>query len=377
MNAPQAGTPLPVLALIEAFRRGEPVLLLDEDGEAAEGRLIQAACAVDERSVTLMASEARGLVCLALGDEQRRRLKLPLLGDTTRQGERFAVSIEAAEGVTTGISAADRALTMRLTADPATRPEQLVQPGHVFPLIAHPDGVLRVAGFAEGACDLARLAGLAPAAALVAVLDEAGEVARGAELTRFAARHGFAYGTLVDLIHYRLLTEGTLQRELEREVDTRHGRFRLIAYRDAAVDALHLVLLLGTPTPDAATLVRVQAGETLRDVLQLSDDGASGWNADRALAEIARAGAGVLVLLDRRETPNDVLDDIVRVSSGEPAHAPRFAQRMLGVGARILRDLNVGRMRLMSQPVAYRAIAGFDLDVSEFIPYQSGNDPTR
>ncbi|MDN0074509.1 3,4-dihydroxy-2-butanone-4-phosphate synthase [Crenobacter sp. SG2303] len=377
MNAPQACAALPVLALIDAFRRGEPVLLLDDDGPESEGRLIQAACAVDERSVTLMASEARGLVCLALGDEQRRRLKLPLLGEPTRHGERFAVSIEAAEGVTTGISAADRALTMRLAADPTTLPEQLVQPGHVFPLIAHPDGVLSVAGFAEGACDLARLAGLAPAAALVAVLDEAGDVARGAELTRFATRFGFARGTLAELIHYRLLTGGTLCRELEREVPTRHGRFQLIAYRDAAADALHLALVLGKPTPATPTLVRVQAAEKLRDVLQLSDDGASGWNADRALAAIAAAGAGVLVLLDRHEAPGDVHDEIERVSSGEPAHAPRFAHRMVGVGARILRDLNVGRMRLMSQPLAYRVIAGFDLDVSEFVPYQPGNNPAR
>ncbi|MFD2272797.1 3,4-dihydroxy-2-butanone-4-phosphate synthase [Undibacterium arcticum] len=240
--------------------------------------------------------------------------------------------------------------------------------------MAAPDGVMRHAGFAEAACDLAHLAGHSAAGAVVSILDEDGESARGAAVAAFAKQHGLPFSSLTELIHHRILTEGLIARTRERTLQTSYGEFRLIAYHDTIMNAVHLALVRGevNSTVDSEPpLVRVQGVEALRDVLDADFTfGPRYWNAKRALAHIAQADRGVLVLLAREEGANEVLQDIERYTSTDTPRAPLFAQRTLGVGAQILRDLGVRRMRLMSHTVPYRAVAGFDLEVAEFVPFE-------
>ncbi|MDF3936720.1 3,4-dihydroxy-2-butanone-4-phosphate synthase [Pseudomonas citronellolis] len=359
------------LQLIEALRRGQPVVLVDGEDEGGDGMLLQAAEFVDDAALNFFAREARGLICLALTDERCRALGLQPMPAASRADGRsdnmgFMVSIEATQGISTGISAADRARTVRVAVDPASGPADLVSPGHVFPLRALPGGVMSRAGHAEAACDLARLAGLQPAALLAGILDEDGESARGDSLRAFAARHGLRLGGIAELIHHRILHEGTIARSAEYRIDTRHGGFRVCAYHDAFKDTLHLALVRGEIDPAQPVLVRVQAVETLRDLLAGEPPrGPQQWNLDRSLERIAAEGRGVLVLLAQQESAAAILDQLAQ---GPRTRPPSFPQRTLGVGAQILRDLGVRRMRLMSFPVAYKAVAGFELEVTEFVP---------
>jgi len=356
------------LHLIEALRRGQPVVLVDGEHDEGDGMLLQAAEFIDDAALNFFAREARGLICLALTDERCRALGLsPMTAGPRGEGLGFMVSIEAARGISTGISAADRARTVQVAVDPASGPADLVSPGHVFPLRALPGGVMSRAGHAEAACDLARLAGLQPAALLAGILDEDGENARGENLRAFARRHGLPVGGIAELIHHRILHEGTIARSAEYRIDTRHGPFRVCAYHDAFKDVLHLALVRGEIDPAQPVLVRVQAVETLRDLLAGEPPrGPQQWNLDRSLARIAAEGRGVLVLLAQQESAAAILDQLAQ---GPRLQPPRFPQRTLGVGAQILRDLGVRRMRLMSFPVAYKAVSGFELEVAEFVPF--------
>ena len=357
--------------LIEAFRCGAPVVLVEEDSPEAQGSVVLPADAVSEQHVNFMARHARGLVCLALTEARCAHLALPLMAETSRQRERYTVSIEARTGVNTGISAADRARTIQVAVAADATARDLVQPGHVFPIQAQDDGVLRRSGFAEAGVDLARMAGRVPAAVLAAILDDEGEVARGEQLAQFALVHRLPIGSIAELIHYRMLTEGATHAGAASEIDTRHGRFKLIAYRDDPIGAVHLALVRGQVRGDAPVLVRVQAIETLRDVLQSeARNGPCDWNVDRSLAAIAEQGCGALLLLARQETVGDVLSDIAHRAEAPQARAPHFAARGNGVGARILHELGIRRLRVMSQPAPYRSIAGFDLEVVEFVPYR-------
>lgn len=354
---------------IEALRHGEMVVITDDASES-EGALIMAAEQVDGEAINFMALHARGLICLALTEERCRALGLSLMVPHSRaaNGTGFTVSIEAAVGVTTGISAVDRARAVQVAVDPASRPCDLVQPGHIFPVQAQPGGVMNRAGHAEAACDLTRLAGLLPAAAMVGILNDAGEVARGSELHQFAARHGLKICSIAELIHYRILHEGAIQRSADYCLDTRHGEFRVLAYRDEYRSQLHLALVKGQVRRDQPALVRVQAAETLRDLLNgVPREGIPQWNLDRALARVAEEGCGVVVLLAQQETPEMLLQQLQQ--GGYKPRAPQFPQRTLGVGAQILRDLNVRQMRLLSSPVTYKAVSGFELEVVEFVPW--------
>lgn len=356
--------------LIEALRHGEMVVITDDASES-EGALLMAAEQVDGEAINFMALHARGLICLALTEERCRALGLALMVPNSRSpnGAGFTVSIEAAVGVSTGISAEDRARAVQVAVDPASRPSDLVQPGHIFPIQALPGGVMNRAGHAEAACDLTRLAGQLPAAAMVGILNDEGEVARGAELHQFAAHHGLKIGSIAELIHYRILHEGTIQRTVETRLTTRHGEFRVQAYRDDYRGQLHLALVKGEVCRDRPTLVRVQAAETLRDLLNCeAQDGAPHWSLDRALARVAAEGSGVVVLLAHQESADMLLQQLQQ-DSFKP-RPPSFPQRTLGIGAQILRDLNVRQMRLLSSPVAYKAVSGFELEVVEFVPYQ-------
>jgi 3,4-dihydroxy 2-butanone 4-phosphate synthase/GTP cyclohydrolase II len=285
----------------------------------------------------------------------------------SRHGTNFTVSIEAAEGIATGISAHDRALTIRVAAAPGATASDIVQPGHVFPLIAQDGGVLVRAGHTEACCDLARLAGLTPAAVLCEIMREDGSMARLPDLMEFAAAHKLKIGTIADLIEYRGRHESMVERirgqSAERDLATPWGAFRLATYRDRAVGSTHLVLSLGKIQPGAETLVRVHDPLSVLDLLD-AGSGSHSWGVGETLAEIQRAGAGVMVLLNCAQT-DEALQ--AQLAGDKPARAGRSADlRTYGIGAQILRDLGVGKMRLMAAPRKMPSMAGFGLEVTGY-----------
>src|SRR4051794_12633274 len=293
----------PVTEIIAAIRGGEIVVLVDDEDRENEGDLVFAAEFVSPEKINFLAKHGRGLVCMPITQAHAQRLGLrPVVEhNRSRHGTNFTVSIEAAEGIATGISAHDRALTIKVAASLDARPEHIVQPGHVFPLIAQPGGVLVRAGHTEACCDLARLAGLAPAAVLCEIMRDDGSMARMPDLMDFAAEHKLKIGTIADLIEYRSRNESLVQRMLERDIETAWGRFHLVAYRDLALGAIHLALILGTPSRERETLVRVHEPLSLIDLL---DTGASphSWGVGEALSAIREAGCGAMVLLNCTQT---------------------------------------------------------------------------
>ncbi len=361
----------PIEEVLHALGTGQRVVVIEDDSDEATGCVLVAGDRVSEADINFMAAQARGLVCLAMTEDRRKQLKLPWMASGKREREAYTVSIEAVEGVSTGISAADRALTTRVASARHCRPEDLVQPGHVFPVVAQPDGVLRRAGFAEACSDLPRLAGREATGAYAMLLDDAGELLRGQNLLTFARQHGLRVAAISDLIHHRLLVESTLRRTRSSELLTPHGRFKPHAYYDAPLDAVHIPLVMGEIDPSKPVLTRVPTVEVLRDVILAGESTvgqSSTWNLSRSLARIGAEGRGVVVLLAERETPAHVLSQLTRLETAAPPAPPVFAQRALGVGAQILRDVGARKLCLLNQPVAYRNIAGFDLEVAEFLP---------
>lgn len=356
----------PITEIIAEVRAGRMVVLVDEEDRENEGDLLIAAEYVTPEAINFMARHARGLICLTLTEEKCRQLNLPLMVANNRSplGTAFTVSIEAAEGVTTGISAADRARTVQTAIRPDARPEDLVQPGHIFPLMAQEGGVLVRAGHTEAGCDLARLAGLTPAAVICEILKDNGEMARLPDLVEFAARHGLKIGTITDLIHYRSRTESLVARVAERDLETVHGRLRLHVYSDRIAQATHLALVKGRPTPEREVLVRVHEPLSVIDLLDVKS-AAHSWNFHDALAAVARAECGVIVLLHRPESAQELLE---RARPGaRRVAAPGMALRNYGIGAQILKDLGVRRMRLMALPRRMPSMAGFDLEVTGYL----------
>ena len=293
----------PTTEIIAEIRAGRMVVLVDEEDRENEGDLVLAAEFATAESINFMARFGRGLICLTLTEDRCRQLSLPLMVSHNRSpmGTNFTLSIEAAEGVTTGISAADRAKTVQAAIRAEARPEDIVQPGHIFPLMAQNGGTLVRAGHTEAGCDLARLAGLTPASVICEILKDNGEMARLPDLVPFAAAHGLKIGTITDLIQYRSSTESLVRRAAERTIDTVHGPFRLVAYSETASAQTHLALVRGEVKAVDDLLVRVHEPVSLIDLL---DTGATShsWNLNDAMAAIAREGRGVIVLLHRPET---------------------------------------------------------------------------
>jgi 3,4-dihydroxy 2-butanone 4-phosphate synthase/GTP cyclohydrolase II len=360
----------PVAELIAELGAGRMVVLVDEEDRENEGDLLIAAEFVTADAVNFMARYGRGLICLTLTEEKCRQLNLSLMVPNNRSplGTNFTVSIEAAEGVTTGISAGDRARTVQVAIRADARPEDLVQPGHIFPLIAQNGGVLVRAGHTEAGCDLTRLAGLAPAAVICEILKDNGEMARLPDLIEFAAQHKLKIGTITDLIQYRGRTESLVTRVAEREIETLHGRLRLYVYGDRIGQETHLALVKGQPAPDREVLVRVHEPISVIDMLDVRSSTHS-WNFNDALATVARAECGVIVLLHRQESAQELLER-ARLSPRTARSAPAVALRNYGVGAQILRDLKVRRMRLMAQPRRMPSMAGFGLEVTGYLQPQ-------
>jgi 3,4-dihydroxy 2-butanone 4-phosphate synthase/GTP cyclohydrolase II len=357
---PLATTP----ELVAELKAGRMIVLADEEDRENEGDLVVAAEFVTPDTINFMARHARGLVCLTLEEERCRRLGLAPMVSNNRSGHgtNFTVSIEAAEGVTTGISAADRARTVQVAVAPDAKPTDLVHPGHIFPVMAQPGGVLVRAGHTEAGCDLARLAGLTPAAVICEVMRDDGSMARMPDLEAFANVHGLLLGTITDLIHYRSRTERIVERIAERPLNTPHGAFRLLVYRDKISDATHLALVRGPISPETETLVRVHEPLSVMDLLD-ADSAQHSWTIPGALAAVARAGRGVIVLLHRPESAAELRD---RALSEAPPAPAKLDLRNYGIGAQILRDLNVGRMRLLAKPRKMPSMAGFDLEVTGY-----------
>jgi 3,4-dihydroxy 2-butanone 4-phosphate synthase/GTP cyclohydrolase II len=358
--------------LVADIRDGRMVVLMDDEGRENEGDLIMAASKVRPEDINFMARFGRGLICLPLTRERCRQLHLPLMVNLNqaRFATNFTVSIEAAEGITTGISAYDRAHTIRTAVRPDAGPDDLSQPGHVFPLMAQPGGVLARAGHTEASVDLALLAGLEPAAVLVEILNEDGSMARRTELERFAEQHGLKIGTIADLIHYRMETEKTIEHVSAHEVVTDFGAFRLHAYRDTIEGRLHLALLRGAVDPARPFLVRVHVQNPLSDVLSIHRPD-FGMPLRTAMAEIDAAGAGLVLVLGGHKDDAELLRQVQQ--QPEPALAANGDDRRsrelrnYGIGAQIIADLGIRKMRVLSAPWKLTGLAGFGLEVVEYI----------
>ena len=355
--------------ILDDMRAGKMVVIMDDEDRENEGDLVIAADGVRAEDVNFMARYGRGLICLALTRARCRQLRLPLMVSDTDGAHRtnFTLSIEAAEGVTTGISAHDRAQTIRAAVAADAKPEDLRQPGHVFPLMAQPGGVLTRAGHTEAGCDLARLAGSAPAAVIVEILNDDGTMARRPDLEAFARRHGLKIGTIADLIRYRLKNERSIERIYDGAVDTEYGSFRLCCYEDQVHNNVHIALVKGDLN-SGEPLVRVHINDTLRDVLGVRSD-KLGWPLRAAIQRVASEPSGVVVILRSEESPREFMQN-VRQLDARPAVPPAPGAtviRTYGIGAQILTDLGLKRMRVLSAPKQLQGLSAFDLEITGYV----------
>lgn len=359
--------------LIEDLRAGRMVILMDDEDRENEGDLVMAAECVRPEDINFMARFGRGLICLTLTRDHCEQLKLPLMASNspTSHGTNFTVSIEAADGVTTGISAADRAMTIQKAVAADAEPTDLVQPGHVFPLMAHPGGVLARAGHTEAGCDLARLAGFRPAAAIVEILNEDGTMARRNDLEAFSKQHNLKLGTIADLIHYRISNEKTVTRVASAPLDTEFGKFQLITYEDSIDKDLHLALVKGDIKPDQPALVRVHIENPVTDLTAAVGD-QFGWPLRDVLRRISAAETGVAVILCNQVCNTEIVHQVQEMARSADADIttprPNIRDlRTIGLGAQILADVGVRKMKVLSAPKRIHAISGFNLEVVEYI----------
>ena len=359
--------------IIEDIRQGKMVVIMDDEDRENEGDLLMAATAVDADDVNFMARYGRGLICLTLTQSRCQQLNLPLMihGTDVLESTNFTISIEAAEGVTTGISAADRAVTIAAAVKPDATAKDLVQPGHIFPLMAQPGGVLTRAGHTEAGCDLAALAGLDPSAMIVEILNEDGTMARRPDLETFAKEHDLKIGTIEDLISYRLKNEKTVERIAECDFPSEYGNFQLIAYKNSLDGLMHYALLSADDgiDPNLPVAVRVHMKNALTDALGLQDS--KSWPLQDALKQVARAKQGVVVVLSLPDEDVSILQWMSARSKSALKETVKTKQptdiRTDGVGAQILVDLGVKKMQLMTAPKVIHGLAGFGLEVVDYI----------
>ena len=352
--------------LVEDIRQGKMVILMDDEGRENEGDLIIAAQCINAEHINFMAKYARGLICLPLGKDRCERLGLNLMVQRNGSGfgTKFTVSIEAAQGVTTGISAADRARTVQAACADNAKAEDIVSPGHIFPLISQPGGVLARAGHTEASTDLARMAGFDESAVICEVMNDDGTMARRPELEAFAKEHDIKIGTIADLIHYRLTHERTVKRILEQPLKTEVGNFKLISFRDEVDGFVHLALIYGEIKADNPVLVRVHNLDPLRDLLQVSQSGR--WGLRDAMSKVVEEGSGVVLLLGNSLDGQLLFDNLQ--DKLEPASTnPPTTYSVVGAGSQILRDIGVRKMRLLSSPARFNALSGFGLEVVEYV----------
>ncbi|MFV0276689.1 MAG: 3,4-dihydroxy-2-butanone-4-phosphate synthase [Parahaliea sp.] len=360
--------------ILDDIRAGKMVILMDDEDRENEGDLIVAAEAVTPEIINFFSSEACGLICMPITEARARRLQLPLMvRDNRSQHEtNFTVSIDAAERRGPGISSVQRAHTVRQAVAASAGPGDIIQPGHIFPLVAKPGGVLRRAGHTEAGVDLARMAGFEPAALIVEIMNEDGTMARRPELEVFAEKHDLRIGTIADLIEYRALHEQSVELSDTRAVDTEFGGFQLHTFSDQVDDTLHFALTRGEIREDQPCLVRIQTVNTLRDVLGTRIPGSEGWSYRRALARLAQEGCGAIILIGQTQSASQLLAEVRQFPQPPVTTGPASADgtrnyRVIGTGSQILKRLGVGKMRLMSAPVHFNALSGFNLEVTEFV----------
>ncbi|MDH3429892.1 MAG: bifunctional 3,4-dihydroxy-2-butanone-4-phosphate synthase/GTP cyclohydrolase II [Gammaproteobacteria bacterium] len=358
--------------IIADIKAGRMVIMVDDEDRENEGDLIMAAEKVRPEDVNYMATHGRGLICLTLSRDRCAQLRLPLMVSETddHHATNFTISIEAAEGITTGISAHDRARTIQAAVAPSARPEDLSQPGHIFPVMAQPGGVLTRAGHTEAGCDLARLAGFEASAAIVEILNEDGTMARRPDLEKFARAHNIKIGTIADLIRYRLEKERNVERIREQAITTEYGEFTMVCYDDHVNRAVHVALVKGDPGTNDNPLVRVHLQDTLGDVIGVQSR-SLGWPLNSAIKRIAAEDVGVIVVLRDQESSRDFMDAVESLNQAHDELTERRSGdavlRTYGVGAQILRDLGLSRIRVLSAPKHMYAISGFDLEITEYV----------
>jgi 3,4-dihydroxy 2-butanone 4-phosphate synthase / GTP cyclohydrolase II len=359
----------PIQEIIEEIRAGRMVVLVDEEDRENEGDLVFAAEFVTPEKINFMAKHGRGLICLTLTEARCKQLNLPLMvrENGLPLSTNFTLSIEAATGVTTGISAADRARTIHVATAIDAKPADIVRPGHIFPLRAQQGGVLVRAGHTEAGCDLALLAGLTPAAVICEILKEDGEMARLPDLISYAQQHRFKIGTIAALIEHRSQNEKLIERVARREVQTAYGEFELATYVDKTTQRTHLALVRGHIRHDVETLVRVHEPLSVMDFLEQTDH-AHSISVNQAMQKIGQSPAGVLVLLHRGETAQD-LRTRAAMNAGN-LQSTQWDPRSYGIGAQILRDLDVGKMRLLATPHKMPSMTGFGLEVVGYASYE-------
>ena len=364
----------PIEDIIDDVRAGKMVIMVDDEDRENEGDLIMAAELIRPEDVNYMATHGRGLICLTLSRDRCAQLRLPLMVYETDQhhATNFTISIEAAEGITTGISAHDRARTIKAAVAPDARPEDLSQPGHIFPVMAQPGGVLTRAGHTEAGCDLARLAGLEPASVIVEILKKDGSMARRPDLENFAREHDVKMGTIADLIRYRLEKERNVERIAEKSIETAHGDFTMYCYDDRINRAVHVALVKGDLSRTDNPLVRVHLQDTLGDVIGVTNR-TLGWPLDSAIERIAQEEVGVIVVLREQESSRDFIDavdDLGRAANElDERREGDSVLRTYGIGAQILRDLGLSKIRVLSAPKHMYAISGFDLEITEYVEH--------
>ena len=359
--------------IIEDIKQGKMVILMDDEDRENEGDFIMAAEKVTPEAINFMATHGRGLICMPMTKERCQQLKLPLMvsKNDAQFTTNFTVSIEAAQGVTTGISAADRATTVLAAVAKDADDLSIVQPGHIFPLMAQDGGVLNRAGHTEAGVDLARLAGLEPAAVIVEILNEDGTMARRPDLEVIAQKHNLKMGTIADLIEYRNATETTIERIAQCKLPTAFGEFDLTVFKDTIDGQAHFALTKGEINAEEPVLVRVHLENTFRDLLHSQRESIVKWPIADALAKIGEQG-GVLVLLGKHETPEELIAQVekyAKLDAGEAVKEVKrhVGSRNVGVGSQILANLGVGKMRLLSSQTKYHSLSGFGLEVVEYI----------
>jgi len=358
--------------IIADIAAGRMVIMVDDENRENEGDLIMAAAKVRPEDINYMATHGRGLICLTMTRNRCDQLRLPLMVSETDEhhATNFTISIEAAEGITTGISAQDRAKTIQAAVGKDAKPEHLSQPGHIFPVMSQPGGVLTRAGHTEAGCDLARLAGLEPAAAIVEILNEDGTMARRPDLEKFAKAWGIRIGTIADLIRYRLEKERNVERIAKKPISTEFGEFTLYCYDDLVNQSVHVALVKGDLSGVESPLVRVHLQDTLGDVIGVQSD-SMGWPLHNAIERIAQEEVGVIVLLRDQENSREFIDAVENLGAHrdelEDQRSGDAVLRTYGIGAQILRDLGLSKIRVLSAPKQMYAISGFDLEITEYV----------
>ena len=349
--------------IIKDIKNGKMVIILDDESRENEGDLVCAADLVTPEIINFMASRGKGLICLPMNDDLITKYDLQMMTKNNKAANRtaFTVSIEAAEGITTGISAADRAHTIKTAVNKNSQASDIVQPGHIFPLKAMDGGVLSRAGHTEAACDLAKLAGLQSAGVICEIMNDDGTMARRDDLIKFGEEHNIKVGTIADLIDYRLSSDSTVESVNERDISNEFGEFKLIVWRDIINDEYHFSLSKGDLTKVKSPLVRVQTQSILQDTLGIEERGKN-WSIRKSLERISEEEAGLFVLINHRDAKSywlNLLDD--------KEIEPKRNRRVIGVGSQILRALNLKEITVLGTPTKYNAVSGFNIEITGFV----------